>query len=174
MNTQTDQLTSQFVTAMRDPLLTAEAVYVSLFWRPYLGVNAFALWNCMGAAQQLVQQGVYERWPTVNVLAKMTGVGDRYTILGRKGTASRPQQQGTLDVLVEENLVIGWLKGDGKGRRYTFEVQDKLPLLTPHQVKQLDTAVAKAHKKYLTQVGLLDRWSRLLRRTLVQPLGSIR
>jgi hypothetical protein len=175
MNPQTLTLTNQFVQAMHDPLLSANREYATQFWRPYLGANAYALWDVMVSAQRLVQQGVYDRWPTVNVLAAMVGVGDRYTILGRAATRTRPAQQGTLDLLVEENLVVGWLRGDSpKGRRYTFEVQDRLPLLTPRQVKRLDTAVVKAHRRYLDRVGLLDQWSRLLHKTLAQPPGVTR
>lgn len=173
MISQTSSTLAQFATAMRDPMLMASPEYTQLFWRPYLGASAFSLWCVMVSAQALVRQGVYERWPTVNVLAQMAGEGDRYTILGRAATKTRPAQVGTLDLLVEENMVIGWMHGEGRGRRYTFEVKDTLPLLTPRQARRLDTAVAKAHRRYLDKVGMLDSWQRLLHKTLVQPPGAV-
>lgn len=176
MKNQSSTLTQEFVAAMRgnQPLLTAESDYIQQFWRPYLGASAFALWQVLAGVQGMINGRIYERWPTIEVLSSMVGEGDRYTILGRAATATRPAQVGALDKLVEENLVVGWLKGEGKGRRYTFEVQVEIPVLTPRQAKQLDTAVWKLHKRYLTRLGILSQWEKLLHKTLVHPPGTIR
>lgn len=169
-------LTQEFVAAMRPKTVTlmADPEYIEQFWRPYLGANAFGLWRVLVGVQGMMDNHIYERWPTIETLSAMVGEGDRYAILGRAATATRPAQVGTLDRLVEENLVVGWLKGEGKGRRYTFEVQIELPVLTPRQSRQLDTAVAKLHKRYLIRTGIMSQWEKLLHKTLVHPPGTIR
>ena len=146
--------------------------YESLFWRPYLGGIAFVLWKVLVDYQPEVKAHPDGRWPTVSVLEKTLGVGDRYTILGREATKHRPAQVGELDRLRDEGMAHYATIGDGKGTRYWFSVIEQLPLLAPAQANRLPMVLRRRHIKWIKgQGGLYDTWKSVAAPTLIRPFG---
>jgi hypothetical protein len=123
--------------------------YAELFWRPYLGNTAFALWSVLKALD-LDGDGYVETPVTIQELAALIGVGDRYTILGRNKTKSRSSQVGMLQRLGEAGLVNYSQKGPDKfHRRYVFWVLRDLPQLTPDQLQLLKPAAQEFHMSFI-------------------------
>lgn len=145
--------------------------YESLYWRPYLGGMAFVLWQVLVDHQPQVKVNPDGRWPTISVLEKTLGVGDRYTLLGREATKHRPAQVGALDRLRDEGLAIYSVIGEGKGSRYWFSVIEHLPLLAPAQANQLPMVLRRRHLKWITGQGLYDTWNSVAAPTLIRLLG---
>lgn len=158
-------------------VLAVDEEYEASFWQPYLGPIAFALWRLLRIWQPGVEDSADHRWPTISVIAKTIGIGDRFTILGRAATATRPAQRGVLQQLVDEGLLIYGKKGKGRGSRYWFVVRTYLPVLTPGQLKnakednRIPAVLVKRHRQWLEQRELLDRWVNITAPTLIHPFG---
>lgn len=158
----------------RDPLLFPDPEYIRYYWRPYLEAPAYGLWDILLATQQQIRQGKLPGWPSVEAIALLVGQGDRYTILGRKATATRPAQPGTIHRLGEERIAVYTVIDEGTtAQRYVFEVQESLPMLTPAQVATLPSVIRRLHRKQLKAAKLLERWERLAEATQVRPLGVL-
>lgn len=130
--------------------------YAELFWRPYLGNTAFALWSVLKALD-LDGDGFVEMPVTIQELAALVGVGDRYTLLGRRKTKSRPSQVGILQRLGEAGLVNFSQTGPDKYHlRYTFWVLRDLPQLTSDQLEFLKPAVQEFHMVFVGVKNLVE------------------
>lgn len=152
--------------------LEARNAYADLFWRPYLTAVPYALYQTLAAVQTVVRGRADGRWPIINDLVVLMGAGDRATILGREATKTRPRQVGALDRLVAENIVVCFVRGDGRNRRYEFDAHPILPLLTPKQIQRLDPAVKEMHLEWLTQRRVNTAvWRQVTAETMVKPLG---
>ncbi|MCI0731808.1 MAG: hypothetical protein L0332_34510 [Chloroflexi bacterium] len=175
MSNSTDQLLQEFtrVATGREPAelagLAMGEVYASFFWRPRLGLLPFALWQVLRDLQPEAEAA--GRWPTISVIAKTMGA-TRAAILGRAATGRDPAQSGALDHLVGECLVVYQLIGAGNGQRYWFDVRPVLPILTPRQVQELDSVLARRHRRLLDSLGVLARWQAITAPTLARPFGE--
>lgn len=145
--------------------------YESLYWRPYLGGIAFSLWKVLLDCQPGVKAHPNGRWPTISVIEKTLGIGDRSTVLGRDATATRPERRGELDRLRDEGLVMYSTAGEGQGKRYWFSVIEQLPLLAPAQANKLPMVLRRRHLKWIKGQGLYDIWTAVAAPTLIRPFG---
>jgi hypothetical protein len=145
--------------------------YESLFWRPYLGGIAFVLWEVLLDYQPEVKAHPDGRWPTISVIEKTLGIGDRSTVLGRDATATRPERRGELDRLRDEGLVLYSSAGEEQSKRYWFSVIEQLPFLTPAQANRLPPVLRRRHLKWIKRQGLHDTWKSVAAPTLVRPFG---
>lgn len=147
----------------------ADQNYVELFWRPYLGAQPFALWSALRASLWFVEEKGH--WPPIGLLAEMMGQSDRYMILGRAATRTRPKQTGVLDALANQNLVNYWREPHGRQNRYAFQVRTSLPLLTPAQVKPFRAIFKRTHLAYLERLRVnVDQWRGVTAKTLIPRL----
>mgnify|MGYP006909090090 CR=1 FL=1 len=126
----------------------ALTLYTQLFWKSYLGVSVWSLYDTLKTAVVACAAGWMEP-PTINELVALVGQGDRYTILGRAATETRPAQKGTLDTLERENIVVVSKTGPTNHRVYNFGILMQLPILTPFQVDQLPKPIQKKHNHFL-------------------------
>lgn len=146
-------------------------IYAPLFWRPYLG-HAYDLWDVLAATQrrlQLLPQS-QRHWPPIYQLAAHLGYGTRHAIIGRDASAAHPGQSSLLDRLVGERLVVAWVEGEGRQRRYRWDVRQALPCLTPRQIGQLALPLQDDHAGILRQmypVQLCRRWHQIEADTLL-------
>ena len=144
--------------------------YVHMFWRPLLGAIAFDVWQTL---MVLEDAGIWgdSRWVSLTIVSQTLGVGDRYTLTGRAGSATRPAQKGALERLVEAYLIAYETKGSGNGLRYRFDIRRELPMLMPAQVAQLPRMVKGLHKKFEGKMSKRDRgqWEALTSPTLLHP-----
>lgn len=147
------------------------AHYAHKFWRPLIGLAPFSLWEIMRSYNYFVLQHGAE-WPSISLISETLGLGDRYTILGREATATRPAQQGAIDVLVEHGLCIYDVIKNGSKNKYVFLTQEHLPILTPYQVSKLSSVKQKEHKKLLKRYKNFkyDAWEAHKGLTFVEPL----
>jgi hypothetical protein len=138
------------------PMPEASPAYQSLFWRPFLGNAAFALWDVLRALD-LDGDGFVEVPATIKELAQMVGSGDRHTILGRPKTKTRPEQVGALARLVDENLVRFTSTGpDRWHRKFHFWVIRNPPMLIKIQVDTLPEAVKAFHTRFVGEKFLAE------------------
>lgn len=146
--------------------------YALRFWRPYLGLVPFTLWETLRSYGYFVKEYKAE-WPTVATLADTIGQGDRYTLLGRVATASRPAQTGAIERLKKENVIKHVITGNGKQTHHYFAVVKRLPMLTPTQLSQLSQRKQKEHlnmlKKYYKEFDL-DGWRDVQVSTFLKPI----
>lgn len=134
-------------------------IYARLFWRPFLGNSAFALWDILKALD-LDQDGRVEIPVTIQELAALMGVGDRYTILGRNATKSRKAQAGVLDQLVAAGLVSYTTEGpDPYHQRFHFLVTHRPPILTEDQVETLNKKAQDFHRNFIGEQNLTRYWN---------------
>ena len=137
--------------------------YAHKFWRPYLGLVPFSLWEVLRSYQYFANNHNSD-WPTIILLSDSLGFGDRYTILGRNARNNKPAQTGALDVLVQHRLCkYRWYDaGSSKHRRYHFRAVNKLKILTPKQVAALSPRKQKEHNNLLQRYPDFDyaTWER--------------
>jgi hypothetical protein len=138
-------------------LAAAEEGYTWLFWRPYLTAVPFDLWRVLLAFQEETRR-TREPWPPITAVTEAMAIGDRYTILGRAATRTRPGQVGALTRLADEGLVLYAVRGEGKAHRYEFHARSSLPLLAPAQVATLSEPLQRAHDDWVTRRGLSAEW----------------
>jgi hypothetical protein len=170
------QLAKQKVTSS---LPLPGCTYESLFWRPYLGGVAFALWQVIRDYQREARPpgdatGAQSACTaTISAIEKTLGIGDRYTILGRRATATRPAQRGEIERLKEEGLLSYRIIGGGRGRRYRLIVLEDLPLLTPAQVDRLPSILRGRHRRWIGRLGVANEWLAASSPTLLRPQGKL-
>lgn len=140
--------------------------YAHKFWRPYLGLVPFSLWEILRSYAFFVRYHNSD-WPTISVLVDTLGYGDRYTILGRAervvnaGTPKekvKPAVQGALDILAA-NHICDYSIDDSQGHRhraYRFRVANRLRMLTPSQVDTLSKRKQKEHRLLLQRFPDFD------------------
>lgn len=133
----------------------ALSVYSNLFWREYLGATVWSLYEALKTAVTATAAGWMES-PTISDLVSLMGQGDRYTILGRAATDSRPSQLGTLNALEDENIIVVRKTGVANHRKYHFGILMKLPILTPAQASQLPDPIQKKHTCFLGSLRGFD------------------
>jgi len=130
--------------------------YESLFWRAFLGEPTFALLDVLRALD-LDNDGRVEIPATIQELAALTGLGDRHTILGRRGSARRKTQAGALAVLETLGLISFSVEGpDQFHKKYSFLVATSLPMLTPEQVKTLPAVLRRFHERFMGVIKVKD------------------
>jgi len=138
--------------------------YAQYFWRPYLGLAAFALWElllsfCYGSKDTA--------WPSVLRLSRMLTNSDnsRHVVRGRVRRDHGRERfvPGALQVLERERLVRVLYADAGRGaegRRgaqvsrgatYIFRVRKSLPLLRPEQVAGLSPSLQRDHARFLAR-----------------------
>jgi hypothetical protein len=122
--------------------------YSVLFWRPFLGAPAHALYVTLLALAESAA-ALTDGQINVEMMARMMGQGNRYTILGREASGKRPLQVGVVDVLEACGIVRHWRRRSGRERRHAFDVLPTLPLLTPSQAATLPNPLAVLHDRYL-------------------------
>lgn len=147
------------------------AHYAHKFWRPLLGLIPFSLWEILRSYNYFVLNHGAD-WPSVNTISATLGYGDRYTILGRNATKTRPEQRGAIDTLVDYGICIYDSVGEGRQKKYYFLVQEQLPILTPCQVGQLPGVKQREHKHLLKRYKnfKIDGWETCTKSTFVQAL----
>ena len=132
--------------------------YAQYFWRPYLGLAAFALWEtllsfCYGKKDTA--------WPSVSRLSRVLTNSDnsRHVVRGRirRDHGRERFVPGALQVLEREGLVRVTGADDrggadaGRGAAYVFRVRKSLPLLRPEQVSRLSPSLQRDHARYLAR-----------------------
>jgi len=144
--------------------------YAQYFWRPYLGLAAFALWEmllsfCYGTKDTA--------WPSVSRLSRMLTNSDnsRHVVRGRVRRDHGRERfvPGALQVLERERLVIVLVVNGNRvveGNRgttgrcgvqvsynatYAFRVRKSLPLLRPEQVARLSPSLQRDHARFLAR-----------------------
>lgn len=122
--------------------------YAQRFWRPYLGLIPFSLWELLGSYYFFVRTTNSE-WPTIEMLADSLGYGNRYTIFGRAEAKGRKAQEGAIEVLIRERIAYYWTVGKERRVAYKFRVRDNLMMLTPYQVRQLSPRKQVEHAEYI-------------------------
>lgn len=151
--------------------------YAQYFWRPYLGLAAFALWEmllsfCYGSKDTA--------WPSVSRLSRMLTNSDnsRHVVRGRVRRDHGRERfvPGALQVLEREGLVrvqgadasrgarVSRGARESRGARvshgaqvshgatYIFRVRKSLPLLRPEQVSRLSPSLQRDHARFLARV----------------------
>ncbi|MCG2768274.1 MAG: hypothetical protein L6435_07805 [Anaerolineae bacterium] len=133
--------------------------YAQYFWRPYLGLAAFALWEmllsfCYGSKDTA--------WPSVSRLSRMLTNSDnsRHVVRGRVRRDHGRERfvPGALQVLEREGLVRVQGADASRGAReshgatYIFRVRKSLPLLRPEQVSRLSPSLQRDHARFLARV----------------------
>lgn len=151
-----------------------ERTYEELFWRPYLGMAAYSLYISLRAFAECEAQGVWPR-TSIEMIVKSMGQGDRYTILGREATTSRKKQDGLIGALACSGLVLhqAWQEGT-RSAGHVFDVLPHLPVLTPRQAAQFDSATVENHNWFLGTIrgfSLVD-WRKLQEDSLVETAVS--
>lgn len=121
--------------------------YYRLFYRPYLGAAAFALWDLL-LALDFDRDGRVDQGWRIDDLALLMGMGDRYTITGRNATKTRPKQKGAIEALEEAGLITVKVEGWHKARRYWFTVDRRPPILDAEQVATMGEDLALLHGRY--------------------------
>jgi hypothetical protein len=138
-STQADQLKPE----------SAGPAYIALFWRPFLGNVAYSLWDILRALD-VDGDGQVDMPITIDEPALLMGIGDRYTILGRRKTKSRPAQIGALQRLDEAGLVHFKAKGPDKFHlKYTFSVAHRPAMLNEGQLESLKKGVRDVHTRFV-------------------------
>ncbi len=135
--------------------------YAVRFWLPYLGQDAFNLWQTLRAFAYSVTQG--SQWPCVDTLADIVAGGSRKRLTGR--TSRGKHYEGGLEVLERERIVRyeklyrnGW---------YRFRVLEHLPLLTPQQVGTLPERLQTMHTNWVKRCDIdFEEWQQLTMLTL--------
>ena len=144
--------------------------YAQYFWRPYLGMAAFALWQmlvsfCYGTKDTA--------WPSISRLSRMLTNSDnsRHVVRGRVRRDHGRERfvPGALQVLERERLVrvLGAEDNHGphatrgshatrgpdasRGATYVFRVRKSLPLLRPEQVARLSPSLQRDHVRFLSR-----------------------
>jgi hypothetical protein len=149
-----------------DPLrgFVATSHYSARFWRPYLGTEAFALWEVLRSFAFFVERGRGE-YPGLATLADVVGV-DRRALTGR---ADRPHVPGLIDVLRRERVVRYRTRGSGPAVAHFFDVLDSLPLLAPAQVVDLSPRLVALHEEFALFFPAYDwsAWKAIASRTLI-------
>ena len=142
--------------------------YASRFWRPYLGLVPFTLWEVLRSYGYFVSQGKVE-WPTIEMIADTLGQGSRSTILGRAASGDRPEQDGAIKVLIQHRLITHWTRGEDRQTVHYFRVLDSLPVLAPTQVRQLSPRKQKEHEEFLKLFKGFnyDVWANIKGETLI-------
>lgn len=100
--------------------------YAEVFWRPYLGVGAYALYSVLRGCF------VHEQTPEYNRL-----------LLGILGKSPYDNLRAELAVLEREYVVKEWTDRHGR-QRYDFQL--RLPLLTSSQVSTLPISLQRHHQ----------------------------
>lgn len=149
-------------------------IYTELFWRAYLG-RAYELWQVLIATQRRLRllPAAERRWPPVYQMAAYLGCGTRHTVTGRAATLTHPGQGNLLDTLARERLAHTWAEGAGRQRRYSWDVREEAPTLTPYQVSSLPLPLQDDHAGILRQMfpaGQCRRWHQIGGQTLVPIL----
>jgi len=126
--------------------------YAQYFWRPYLGLAAFALWQmllsfCYGSKDTA--------WPSVSRLSRMLTNSDnsRHVVRGRVRRDHGRERfvPGALQVLERERLVRVLGAEGTRGATYIFRVRRSLPLLRPEQVARLSPSLQRDHARFLAR-----------------------
>jgi len=132
--------------------------YAQYFWRPYLGLAAFALWEvllsfCYGSKDTA--------WPSVSRLSRVLTNSDnsRHVVRGRMRRDHGRERfvPGALQVLQRERIVrVLGAEGNrgadsGRGATYVFRVRKSLPLLRPEQVSRLSPSLQRDHARFLAR-----------------------
>ncbi len=132
--------------------------YAQYFWRPYLGMAAFAIWQmlvsfCYGSKDTA--------WPSISRLSRMLTNSDnsRHVVRGRVRRDHGHERfvPGALQVLERERLVrvLGAESDRGadarRGATYIFRVRKSLPLLRPEQVARLSPSLQRDHARFLAR-----------------------
>ena len=132
--------------------------YAQYFWRPYLGLAAFALWEmllsfCYGSKDIA--------WPSVSRLSRMLTNSDnsRHVVRGRVRRDHGRERfvPGALQVLERERLVQVLGAENSRGAAvgcsatYIFRVRKSLPLLRPEQVSTLSPSLQRDHARFLAR-----------------------
>jgi hypothetical protein len=132
-----------------EPTRKPGPAYEALFWRAFLGEPTYALLDVLRALD-MDGDGRVEIPVTIVELAALCGLGDRHTILGRKGTKKRSPQVGSLATLETLGLVSFTVEGPDKyHKRYRFLVATALPPLSPEQVLTLPVVLQRFHTRFV-------------------------
>lgn len=126
----------------------AQSMYNDLFWRPYLGQKAYALYGTLASWARAVAAGYVER-PTVAMIQDAAGFADRGSVMGRAASGNHPRRDGYMQQLTTEMIVRIASSGKGFRRRYSFGVLLHLPILTPAQVQRITPRMRDVHERFL-------------------------
>lgn len=154
------------------------------FWCPYMtirakelgataytGLVAFAAWNILRSYP--ASWAGSGHWPAIQTLAHTCAASNRAKILGRAARTDRSRVVGALEILEKERLVWVTTRGDGPYKVYVFKVLDRLPLLTPNQVKKLPPTLQERHDQALGRAQIqLQQWEQMTLPTLI-PDGEV-
>ncbi len=145
--------------------------YEEFYWKPFMSHQFYNFWRTLSALQRRINSDPDSngRWPTISQIERMTGL-TRGAIVGRQAYGNHPGQVGIIDQLAELQIIAAYQKGEGNGSRYTFEIHERLPLLTPAQAGKLPRLLQKDHRQHLKKSGLLSSWQGLTAVSLVKPL----
>jgi len=135
--------------------------YALRFWLPYLGQDAFNLWQTLCAFAYSVKLG--SQWPCIDTLADIVTDGSRKRLTGRDSHGKH--YEGALETLERERIVRyeqlhrnGW---------YHFRVLEHLPLLTPQQVGKLPERLQTMHVDWVKRCDIdFEEWQQLAMPTL--------
>jgi hypothetical protein len=145
--------------------------YALVFWQPLLNLLereagsratglAFRLWLTLRTFAAHWDPHHGNHWPTIFTLARITAHGDRHRLLGRgpRGTKQagtyRKEVTGAIAILEEQRILYVTSRHSGRFTEYVFRILDRLPLLTPVQVKRLPVPLQERHQHELARSKL--------------------
>lgn len=152
--------------AERDPMYSfcATPHYASRFWRPFLGLLPFSLWEVLRSYYELDVRYLNGSMPSISQLAATLGITDRTVLLGRQGREVRrsngrvqtyPDYTGAIDTLAQWGILTHVVEGEGANRVHALlDLELKLPLLAPTQVATLDPLLQQAHSEFIARYGV--------------------
>jgi hypothetical protein len=150
--------------AERDPMYSfcATPHYASRFWRPFLGMAAFSLWEILRSYYELDVRYLNGSMPTISQLAVTLGA-NREVLMGRPertvkrrgGVDTIPASTGAIEILAKWGILTHVIEGEGTTRTHALlDLELKLPLLAPTQVATLDPLLQQAHSEFITRYGV--------------------
>ncbi len=141
--------------------------YAVRFWLPYLGGDAFNLWQALCAFAHTVRQG--NQWPCIDTLAEIVSGGSRKKLTGRD--VKGKHYDGALEILERERIIrVQRLVRNGW---YKFQVLEHLPLLTPQQVSLLPERLQEMHAGWVRRCDIdFEEWQQLQIPSLSQVLDG--
>jgi hypothetical protein len=122
--------------------------YESTYWRAFVGVQAFALYEVL---RSFCHNGNNVCYPSINYLLEVLGIKQRRVLTGWSTEVKGKSYYyaGLIEILQSAGLVIAELVGEGPMQRYLFHVNLTPDLLRPEQVAELPALLQTKHAEML-------------------------
>lgn len=122
--------------------------YESTYWRAYVGVQAWALYEVL---RSFCHNGNNVCYPSINYLLEVLGIKQRRVLTGWSTEVKGKQYYypGLIEILQNAGLIIAEVVGEGPMQRYLFHVNLTPDLLRPEQVAELPSLLQTKHAEML-------------------------